>query len=73
MQKLDKLILSDREIIGLRERIVTVSKAQLDNNVITSHDYIREVNAADQSRQALILHELQLLQARINYQTTAGN
>jgi outer membrane protein TolC len=73
MQKLEKLIQSDREIIGLRERIVTSAKAQLDNNVITSHDFIREVNAADQARQALILHELQLLQARINYQTTAGN
>jgi outer membrane protein TolC len=37
----------------------------LENGVITSSDYLREVNAEDQARQALITHQLQLLQAQI--------
>ena len=30
------------------------AKAQLENGVITANDYLREVNAEDQSRQTLI-------------------
>jgi outer membrane protein TolC len=46
--------------------------AQLQNGVITANDYLREVNAEDQARQSLISHQIQLLQAEINYQTTLG-
>lgn len=70
--KLDKLIASDNEIIDLRKSVTDASKAQLENGVITSSDYLTEVNAEDQARQALILHEIQLLQAQINYQTIIG-
>ena len=49
------------------------AKAQLDNGVITAGDFLREVNAEDQARQALIAHEVQLLQAQINYKTTSGS
>jgi hypothetical protein len=41
--------------------------------VITANDYLREVNAEDQARISLITHQLQLLQAQINYKTIAGN
>ena len=48
------------------------AKAQLENGVITANDFLREVNAEDQARQSLIVHQLQLLQAQINYQTIKG-
>jgi len=40
--------------------------------VITANDYLREVNAEDLARQNLITHQIQLLQAQINYQTISG-
>jgi outer membrane protein TolC len=72
IQKLDELISTDNEIIDLRKSVTESSKAQLENGVITSSDYLREVNAEDQSRQNLILHQVQLIQAKINYKTITG-
>ena len=61
------LISEDNEIVDLRNEIMKASKAQLDNGVITSSDYIREMNAADQARQNLLLHQLQLIQTVLDY------
>jgi len=46
--------------------------SQLENGVITSSEYIREVDAAEQARQQAIVHKLRLLQAIITYETKAG-
>ena len=62
----------DEEIIDLREQVKKASLAQLENGVITADDYLRVVNLEDLARQSLIIHEIQLLQAQINYQTTLG-
>ena len=72
VDKLDKLIATDEAIIELRQSVKEAARAQLENGVITANDYLREVNAEDQSRQARITHQLQLLQAKINYQTISG-
>jgi outer membrane protein TolC len=65
--KYTTLLNDDRELVSLREEIKRSAKAQLDNGVITSSDYLREVNAADQARQQQLLHELQLLQTQLDY------
>ncbi|HEV7779801.1 MAG TPA: TolC family protein [Chitinophagaceae bacterium] len=72
IEKLLQLVASDAEIITLRESVKEAAKAQLDNGVITASDYLREINAEDQARQTLITHQLQLLQAQINYNTISG-
>lgn len=72
IDKLQKLFTKDNEIIDLRIKVKEAAKAQLENNVITANDYLREVNAEDQARQTLITHQVQLLQAQINYQTISG-
>jgi len=72
IDKLEKLIATDNAIIDLRRKVKEAAKAQLENGVITANDYLREVNAEDQSRQSLISHQVQLLQAQINYQTILG-
>ena len=72
ISKMKKLIAKDYEIIELRVKVKDAAKVQLDNGVITANDYLREVNAEDQSRQSLITHQVQLLQAQINYQNTLG-
>ncbi len=72
LNKLNQLIEKDNEIIELRISVKDAAKAQLENGVITANDYLREVNAEDQARQSLITHNIQLLQAQINYQTISG-
>jgi outer membrane protein TolC len=72
IDKLEKLIATDKEIIDLRIKVKDAAKAQLENGVITANDYLREVNAEDQARQSEITHRVQLLQAQINYQTISG-
>jgi outer membrane protein TolC len=72
IDKINQLIAKDHEIVELRLKVKDAAKAQLENGVITANDYLREVNAEDQARQMLIVHQLQLIQAQINYQTTKG-
>jgi outer membrane protein TolC len=72
VDKFNQLVQTDQVIIDLRLQIKEAARAQLQNGVITANDYLREVNAEDQSRQSLITHQIQLLQAQINYQTTLG-
>ncbi|HEX6848154.1 MAG TPA: TolC family protein [Chitinophagaceae bacterium] len=72
VEKLQKLIDTDKEIIDLRIKVKDAAKAQLENGVITANDYLREVNAEDLARQSLITHQIQLLQAQINYHTISG-
>lgn len=71
--KYNALISRDNEIITLRNSVKTAAAAQLANGVITGHEYIAQVDAEDQARQNLALHQIQLLQAQYNYKTTAGN
>jgi outer membrane protein TolC len=70
--KLNDLIGVDQQIIELRTKIKTTAKAQLDNGVITANDYLRELNAEDQARQNLSLHQIQLLMTEYNYLATTG-
>jgi len=72
IDKLKQLISSDQAIIDLRRTVTDAAKAQLENGVITATDYLNQVNAEDQARQALINHQVLLLQAQINYQTISG-
>ncbi|MDF2190086.1 TolC family protein [Paraflavitalea sp. CAU 1676] len=73
LNKLQQLMESDEQIIDIRSKVKEAANAQLENGVITANDYLREVNAEDQSRLSLIAHRLQWLQAKINYETISGN
>jgi len=72
IDKYRQLVATDQAIIDLRTQVKSASLAQLENGVITANDYLREVNNESLARQALIVHNVQLLQAEINYQTTLG-
>ncbi|HWI89942.1 MAG TPA: TolC family protein [Flavisolibacter sp.] len=72
IDKYAQLVATDNGIIQLRKSITDAAKAQLENAVITANDYLMQVNAEDQARQALILHQLQLRQAQINYAISTG-
>ncbi|WP_439585132.1 TolC family protein [Dyadobacter bucti] len=70
--RLQKLLATDDDIIALRDNIKTTAAAQLENGVINTNDYLREVNAGDQARLSKIVHEIQLLTSQFNLQTTLG-
>ncbi|MCE3258674.1 MAG: outer rane efflux protein, partial [Bacteroidetes bacterium] len=72
-EKLQELMLKDKEIIVLRSSIKTAAKAQLENGTITASDYLREVTAEDQAREALSFHKIQLLMVSYNQKTISGN
>jgi outer membrane protein TolC len=72
VKKLESLIQVDEEIIALRNSVKSTAAVQLENGVITSNDYLREVNAEDSAKQAKILHAIQLLLAQYTQRTTAG-
>lgn len=73
VEKIQELIQTDNKIILLRASIKNTAHAQLNYGTITSNDYLREVNAEDQARQSLILHQIQLLMTQYTYRVTAGN
>lgn len=73
IEKLKELIEVDKQIVEIRTSIKEVAKSQLENGIITSNDFIRELNAEDQAKQNLAIHAIQLLLAQQNYKLTLGN
>ena len=73
LEKIQKLIDKDIEIISLRESIKKASLAQLENGVINTNDYLREVNAEEQAKISKIKHEIQYLLTQYNLKTQLGN
>ncbi len=71
--KLTELIKTDHEIIVLRQNIKNTAIIQFENGVLNASDYLRELNAEDQAKQNKLVHEIQLLIAQYNLQTTTGN
>ena len=72
VQKYISLMEKDDAIIALRASVKKAAFAQLENGVLSAHDYMDQVNAEDQARQSKILHEMQLLQAQYSYQNIVG-
>jgi outer membrane protein TolC len=70
--RLESLIESDVQLINLREQIRETADAQLVNGVITSTEYLTELNNEDLAKQAQILHEVQLLKAKQNMKLILG-
>lgn len=70
--KLEKMIVMDYKILDAKTEIKKASSSQLDNGTITSSDYIIDLNGENQAQFNLKLHEIQLLMAKQNYNTTLG-
>ena len=72
-QKIKSLIATDEQLVSIKDQITKRSASSLKNGVITSADYIRDLNAALQAKANLETHKVQLIQTAINYQTIKGN
>ena len=73
LDKLQQLIDKDEELIVLRQSIKKASLAQLENGVINTSDYLREVNAEEQARIQKTTHEIQFLLTQYNQKAQLNN
>ena len=73
IRKAEELISRDRELIELREKISKSVSSQLDNGVITSSQYLTEINAEASAKLDLESHKIQLVKAKLDYQAALGN
>lgn len=73
IQKLEEFLETDDNLIALRTSIKKASLAQLENGVINSNDYLREINEENKAIQNKKSHEIELLLAIYKEKTTKGN
>jgi len=72
IEKIKHLLVQDNEIISVRTEVRDISAGQLDAGVITSSDYLIELNAQNQALTNQKLHRVQLVFAYIEYNLIAG-
>jgi outer membrane protein TolC len=70
--QLQEILESDRELIGLQERITKSSASKLENGTITTSDYLKDLNAEMAARITFETHKVQMEAAKINYQNIRG-
>jgi outer membrane protein TolC len=62
----------DEEILGLRTQVVKEKQALLEEGVITSTQFMAELNAENRARLNLELRKIRLSQAIVEYETKKG-
>lgn len=72
IEKYRQLVATDSAVIALRTSIKENASVKLANGIITSTDYIRELDAESQARLSQQLHVISLLQAQYNYKIILG-
>ncbi len=72
LNKYKLLLEKDDELIGLRSSIKQVASAQLENGVINSNDYIKELNAEEIAKLNKTLHKLKSLLIQYKNKITIG-
>ena len=73
IRKLEALIEIDRQMLSLQQEIVKESYSQLRNGLITSTEYITEVNNETAARLNIKIHELDLIKSKVNLLIKSGN
>jgi outer membrane protein TolC len=73
IHKLEEALQRDNQIVELRGKIARTSASRLENGVITSTDYLTDLNAETIAKINLETHKIQLEQAKANYLVAQGN
>ncbi len=73
IEKLQSTLLTDDEIIRLRENIKKSAAAKVDNGTLTMTDLIREINAENQAKQLKSFHEIQLIMSVYQLKNNINN
>lgn len=72
VSRLQYQIEQDKKIAQLQADILQQLAAQLDEGVITSTDYLLQLNTELKARQNIAIHEIELLQLQINFWNERG-
>ena len=72
IDKLKKLLETDEKMVSLRSNIVRTSASKLENETITTSDYIQDVQAETISLLNAELHQIQLNEAKEKYLLIQG-
>jgi outer membrane protein TolC len=72
IKKIEQLLLSDSEIIQIREKVIKSSDAQLKNGVITTSEYLVEFTNLFEAKNILKIHQVQLAAAKSIYEIIRG-
>ena len=72
IEKLNRIIASDEELLNLRKEVADNSASQLKNGVLKSADYIRDLNNYFVARLTNENHQVALLKAKYEYVTLTG-
>ncbi len=73
IDKINKILETDKEIIALQETVVDASKKRLQSGVITSAAYIQEFEKYTKSQLNYQLNTIKLVNARMDYMFLTGN
>lgn len=73
IEKLKEILHKDDQIIELQEMIVKSTFSELENGVITSTQYLTELNTLIQAQIKRAQHELSLSHTYVNIYTSTGN
>lgn len=72
IQKINQQLTTDVEIIELRQKIVKSSEAQMKNGVITTAEYLNEINQLFEAKNNQKAHNIQLQLTQANYKHIKG-
>jgi outer membrane protein TolC len=72
LDRLERVLASDDEIVALREQIVREATARFGESTITAAEYVDRQTDLLTARTTRGLHRVELAQARANYLTTLG-
>ena len=72
VKKLQEYITRDSMIVEIRSRVAKSASSRLEHGVITSNDYLTELNAETIAKINFETHKIQLIQAKANYLLAQG-
>lgn len=73
ISKLETMLKNDREMVDLRTEIARSAASKLENEIYTTSDYIRELQAETVAKLNSELHKIQLDEAKEKYNLIKGN
>ena len=72
IRSLEKQIELDKNIVELRKQVVSEKKSLLEHGVITSTEWLTELNAEHRAKLNLEVHQTELVKTNIEYLTKKG-
>lgn len=73
IQKYQKLVNTDQQIVNLQDQVVMTSQTKLKNGTLTPADYLIQLNKKIKALLTMDAHHLQLLFTKYQYLTAIGN